>query len=128
MRLAEFVELYRIPYEYGEALMADHLALARTLVVQQLGGFRTQQEAAGHATLAAVPLHGFAGEAERFFKRAVHCLAKAFLLAQFATTVRHTMGKEEGKEPLENYRQFEAWSQNAVSVLLDTTSIMVEAL
>ena len=128
LELAEFINLYRVPHEYSTELMADHLALARNWAVGQLTSWRIEQQGQGFTSLALVPLHGFAGEAMRTFKRAVFCHAKALLLPQFATIERREAAKNDAKESPETAAYFFAAAQHAITDLLGTTRIMVEAL
>lgn len=126
--VAEFIELYRLPHEYGEKLIVDHLSLARTWVVSQLVLWREQKEAEGFTSLESIKIHGFAGEGARLFKRAVFCHAKALLLGQFATMERRDAAKNDAKEAPETAERFYAWSQNAISDLLGKNRIMAVSL
>lgn len=117
LTVAEFQRVYRLPAEYAEALVEDHLGLARLWAVRQLRAWRAEQEAAGFAGLDAVPLHGLTGEATRLFKRAVFCHAKALLLGQFATVERREAAREDAKEGPDVADRFYAWAHDALADL-----------
>jgi len=124
--VGEFQLTYRLPAEYAESLVEDHLGLARLWAVRQLREWRAAQEAAGHASLDAVPVEGLPGEAVRLFKRAVFCQAKALLLGQFATVERREAAKNDAKEAPEVADRFFAWAHEAIADLLGRGRIDVE--
>lgn len=128
LSVGEFQRLYRLPAEYAEALVADHLALARLWVIRQLGDWRAAREQAGYSTLAAVPVAGLDGEAERLWKRAVYCHAKALLLGQFLTVDRRPDARNSDKEEPETADRFYAWANDAVADILGRGRITVELL
>jgi hypothetical protein len=117
LSMGEFQRVYRLPAEYAEALVEDHLGLARLWAMRQLQGWRAAQEAAGFASLDAVPVFGMAGEATRLFKRAVFCHAKALLLGQFATVERREAAREDAKEGPDVADRFYAWAHDAIADL-----------
>ena len=128
LAVKEFLDVYRLPHEYGQGLVADHLALARLWAVKQLFMWRVDREAEGFTSLADVSLHGVPGAAQLLYKRAVFCHAKALLLAQYATVERRDTAKNDAKESPETADRFYAWAQNAITDLLGQTRIMVESL
>ncbi len=117
LSVGEFQRLYRLPAEYAEALVADHLGLARLWAVRQLQAWREEQEAAGFVSLEDVPVHGLTGEGTRLFKRAVFCHAKALLLGQFATVARREAAREDAKEGPDVADRFFAWAHDAIADL-----------
>lgn len=128
LKLAEFMELYRLPSEYAENLLLDHLALARLWAVKELEAWQAEQTAAGYATLEAVPLYGLPAEEGvtlRLYKRAVFCQAKALLLAQFATLERREAARNDAKEAPESADRFLAWAHQAIAALKGVTHINV---
>lgn len=116
--VAEFVDSYRLPAEFGESLLSDHLSLAVLWTRRQLSSWRAEREAAGVAKLVDVSLTGVTGGAALLYRRAVFCHAKALLLGQFATVDRREAARNEAKEGAETSAQFYAWAQNAVTDLL----------
>lgn len=117
LSVGEFQRVYRLPAEYAAALVEDHLGLARLWAVRQLQAWRAEQEAAGFASLDAVPVFGMPGEATRLFKRAVFCHAKALLLGQFATVERREAAREDAKEGSDVADRFYAWAHDAIADL-----------
>lgn len=111
--VAEFQQAYRLPQEYADVLLQDHLELAALWAQRQLEGWRQQQEAEGCTALADVPRGAL-----RLYRRAVFCHAKALLLAQFATVERREAAKNDAKESPDLYRQFYAWAQDAIADIL----------
>ena len=111
--VADFQQTYRLPQEYADVLLQDHLELAALWAQRQLEGWRQQQEAEGCAALADVPRGAL-----RLYRRAVFCHAKALLLAQFATVERREAAKNDAKENPDLYRQFYAWAQDAIADIL----------
>ena len=111
--VAEFQQAYRLPQEYADVLLQDHLELAALWAQHQLEGWRQQQEAEGCTALADVPRGAL-----RLYRRAVFCHAKALLLAQFATVERREAAKNDAKESPDLYRQFYAWAQDAIADIL----------
>lgn len=116
--VAEFVESYRLPAEFGEGLLSDHLALAVLWTRKQLVAWRAEREAAGILILADVSVTGVPGGAALLYRRAVFCHAKALLLGQFATIDRREAARNEAKEGTETADRFFAWAQNAITDLL----------
>jgi len=126
--VGEFQLMYRLPAEYAESLVEDHLGLARLWAVRQLQEWRAAQEMAGYLSLAEVPVAGLAGEATRLFKRAVYCQAKALLLGQFATVERREAAKNDAKESPETADRFYAWAQDAIADLCGRGRIVAELI
>ena len=128
LKVAEFQANYRMPAEYAEGMIAEHIAEARLWAVKQLVARRAEWEGEGYTTLAAIPLFGIAGEAERTFKRAVFCHAKNLLLPQFATTERREAARHDARESPEITANFEAMAQEAIANLLGKSRITVAVL
>ena len=128
LRVADVQREYRLPAEYAESLLLDHLALSRIWAVRQLRGWEKDMREAGYAALADVPLDGEEGGAQRLFTRAVYCHAKALLLGQFATMDRREAAKNEGKEGQDSADRFQAWAVEAIADLLDRPRITVGLL
>lgn len=128
LAVAEFLELYRLPAEYAEALLADHLDLARLWAVGHLAKWRSEQEAKGRASLEDVPVSGLPGGATRLFKRAVYCRAKGLLLQQFATIERREAARNDAKEAPETTSWFLSQADAALAALTGRTFITVEAV
>jgi len=122
--VGEFQTMYRLPAEYAEALVQDHLGLARAWAVRQLRSWRALHEAAGCTNLAQVPAT-LPGEAELLFKRAVFSHAKALLLAQFATIERREAAAATAKDEPELADKFFAWAHDAIADLLERGRIHV---
>lgn len=128
LAVAEFLRLYRLPAEYAEDLIVDHLELARIWAAEQLDSWATQKQAEGFERLASVPFKGINGGALRLYKRAVFCRAKGLLLPQFATIERREAARNEAKEGPETAESFYAFADKAVASLIGRTFIGVEAL
>lgn len=120
-----FQRMYRLPQEYAEDLVEDHLALARLWTMRQLDAWRSEQQEAGYAHLDEVPLFGSTGEATRLFLRAVFCHAKGLLLAQFATIERRDAAKNDAKEGTETAAMFFAYAHDAIADITNTGRITV---
>jgi len=116
--VAEFVGNYRLPAEYSEGLVSDHLLLAVMWARKQLATWRAEQEAAGVAKLADVAFSGVDGGAELLYKRAVYSHAKALLLGQFATVDRREAARNEAKEGPDTADNFFSWASYAINDLL----------
>jgi hypothetical protein len=116
--VAEFVGVYRLPAEYSEGLVSDHLALAVLWARKQLAAWRAEREAEGVSALADLAVSGVPGGAALLYKRAVYSHAKALLLGQFATVDRREAARNEAKEGPDAADRFYAWAQNAVTDLL----------
>ncbi len=116
--VADFADSYRLPAEYGEPLLSDHLSLAVLWARKQLVTWRADREAEGVAKLADISLSGVADGAALLYKRAVFCHAKALLLGQFATVDRREAARNEAKEGADTAATFYAWAQNAITDLL----------
>ena len=121
--VADFQQTYRLPQEYADVLLQDHLELAALWAQRQLEGWRQQQEAEGCAVLADAPRGAL-----RLYRRAVFCHAKALLLAQFATVERREAAKNDAKESPDLYRQFYAWAQDAIADILSRPRADIDLL
>lgn len=128
LSVAEFLRLYRLPAEYAEALIVDHLELARLWAAEQLDSWVTEKKTEGFETLCAVPFKGIEGGALRLYKRAVFCRAKGLLLPQFATIERREAARNDAKEGHETAEGFYAFAEKAVATLIGRTFIGVEAV
>lgn len=128
LAVAEFMELYRLPAEYAETLIADHLDLARFWAAGELVAWREKQQASGHTALDQISVHGVQGGALRLYKRAVFCRAKALLLPQFATIERREPARNDAKEAPESAQAFFAQAANALAAIIGRTFISVEAI
>lgn len=118
--VADFQQAYRLPQEYADVLLQDHLELAALWAQRQLGGWRSTREAEGYAALTDVP-----DKALLLYRRAVFCHAKALLLAQFATVERREAARNDAKESPDLYRQFYAWAQDALADILGRSRVNV---
>lgn len=116
--VAEFLRNYRLPAEYAEGLVADHLTLAVIWARKQLAAWRAEREAEGVARMEDLPFSGVSGGAALLYKRAAYCHAKALLLGQFATIDRREAARNEAKEGAETADKFFAWAENAIADLL----------
>jgi hypothetical protein len=125
LSVGEFMGNYRLPAEYAEDMVEDHIAIARLWAVRQLAAWRAGQQAAGHASIDTVPVCGLAGEATRLFKRAVFCHAKALLLGQFVTVERREAARDAGKETPDITAMFYAWAHDAIADLLGNGRVSV---
>lgn len=111
--VADFQQAYRLPQEYADVLLQDHLELAALWAQRQLGEWRALRESEGCASLAEAP-----GGSLLLYRRACFCHAKALLLAQFATFERREAAKNDAKEHPDMFRQFYAWAQDAIADIL----------
>ena len=126
--VAEFMELYRLPAEYAEQLIADHLDLARIWAAGALTVWRAEQEGKGHAAISNIPVHGVEGGALRLYRRAVFCRAKGLLLQQFVTIERREAARNDAKETPETAQTFLAQADAALAALTARSFITVEAI
>lgn len=114
IQVAEFMQDYRLPAEYAESLIADHLQLAMFWAQRQLRTWQAEKTAQGLDTLTAV-----GDSAVLLYRRALFCHAKALLLGQFSTTDRRDAAKNDGKEGEAIANKFHAWAQDAIADLLE---------
>ena len=129
LAVAEFLELYRLPAEYAESLIADHLELARLWAAVQLAPWRIEQEVVkGYAKIDEIPVRGMEKGAMLLYKRAVFSHAKAILLQQFPSIERRESARNDAKEAPETANQFFATAQRALAIMAGRTFVAVEAL
>jgi len=128
LAVAEFLKLYRLPAEYAESLIADHLKLACLWAAKLLAPWRDTQEAGGHGNLDAIAVHGIEKGATLLYKRAVFSYAKAILLQQFTSIERRDSARNDAKEAPETANQFLAAARQALADLTGRTFVTVEAL
>lgn len=128
LALAEFQNIYRVPAEYREELVLDHLEIARLWVMQQLASWCRGKIDEGYACLQDIPVNGQPDGALKLFKRAVFCHAKAILLEQFATLERRESAKNDAKEGYDNMAGFYAQANRAISDILDKPRILAELI
>lgn len=131
LEVAEFQALYRMPSEYAESLVADHIELAFIWAVKQLVGWQEKRQEEGFLTLADCflsDLPGLPGKAEKMFKRAVFCHAKALLLEQFATIERREAARHDAREAPEITDIFYAQANRAIADILGTSNIVVSSI
>lgn len=126
--VAEFLELYRLPAEYAEQLIADHLDLARLWAAGILAAWREKRESDGHTSLEGISVHGIENGALLLYKRAVFSHAKALLLQQFPTIERRDSARNDAKESPETANQFFATAQKALASMAGNTFVSVGAL
>ena len=118
----EFNALYRVPAEIDALIIEHQLLQAMSRTNRSLATWRATQEAAGHATLAAVPCDTLGAEPElvRLYKRAVYCEAKAELLKETETVDRRPVAEnaaKAGEESEDKYREFAAGAIRAIAGL-----------
>lgn len=118
--VAEYQQAYRLPQEYADVLLQDHLELAALWAQRQLASWRSLREAEGCASLADAP-----DKALLLYRRAVFCHAKALLLGQFATVERREAARNDAKESPDLSRQFFAWAQDALADILGRPRVTV---
>lgn len=129
LALSEFLTLYRLPAEYAEELLADHLNIARLWAIKLLMPWRAENEPqAGGQSLEQFFFFGIQGAAALLFKRAVYCRAKALLLQQFATVERREAAKNDAKDGPETAEYFLAQAQDSIATLTGRTFIGVELI
>lgn len=125
IQVGEFMQDYRLPAEYAESLIADHLQLAMFWTQRQLRQWQAEKVAQGSDSLAAVH-----NNAVLLYRRAVFCHAKALLLQQFKTIDRNESAKKDGrygaKESDDTTNVFYALAQDAIADLLERGRIDVE--
>lgn len=128
LALAEFLELYRLPAEYAESLMADHLNLARLWAAKNLAPWRSGQEAEGRPDIAAIAYHGVPGGCAALYKRAVFARAKALLLQQFPSIERREAARNDAKEAPQTAELFFAQAKQALAALTARRFVNVELM
>lgn len=126
--LTEFLELYRLPAEYAEKLLADHLALAQIWAAKELESWRNELMAEGVTSIIDRDLYGIPGGAERLYKRAVYAQAKGLLLQQLITIERREAARNEAKDAPESAEGFFATARDAIATLSGRTFIGVGAI
>ena len=128
LAVAEFLEIYRIPAEYAEALTADHLETAFMWAVKRTGKWVAERQGEGFANMREYPFLGIMGGAEKLFKRGVFCYAKALLLQQFPSIERRDAAKNDAKDAPETSEQFFAAAKKALAQLVGDTFVNVGAV
>ena len=127
LNTGDFQTNYRLPAEYEQAMVEDHLQLAMAWANQTLRKWKTEQQAAGHHSMESVPSDEIGGEKLTLihYRRAVFCHAKALLLQQFATTDRREAANNEAKESEETEDKFLEFSRHAITDFLGLCRIGV---
>lgn len=125
LSLAEFLNTYRLPAEYAEEMLAEHLKLAKIWAVKELESFKNKNFG---NKFEEISLYGIKGAALTLFKRAVFCRAKAILLEQFATIERRESAKNDAKESPEIASSFFAEAHKAIASLQGKNFINVAAI
>lgn len=134
MGVGDFQRVYRLPEDYAEDLLADHLMLGMLWANKEVAEWKTTQQAAGYATLQDVPedVQGGSigkGTAVRLhYIRAVSCYAKAILLEQYPTINRREAAKHEAAESKETHERFMVQAQNAIDDLMGRSRCNVELI
>jgi len=131
--LAGFQEVYRLPGEYREALLADRLRLGMLWANKELAGFRAGHTEAGRASLSEVPVDDGEMLGDRHplvlhYTRAVCCHAKALLLADYATMLRKGDAQSDAKEAPETADRWFRFALEALAAVRGTMTIFVESL
>ncbi|WBA86519.1 head completion/stabilization protein [Endozoicomonas sp. GU-1] len=125
-----FQNSYRLPAEYQQGMVEEHIRLAMVWVNRQLREWKANHEAAGHNHFNEVPSEdlGDSTEHQVLYQRAVFCHAKGLLLKQFATVNRRDAASNEAKESEETEDKFMEFARDAIADILDIPRIGVEAL
>lgn len=132
--VAEFQEIYRLPHEYAEKLLVDHLKLGVVWTNRQLVVWKRDMIMRGYGSLSSVPEDeqgGALGDetaALLHYKRAVFSYSKALLLPQFATINRREAAKNEARESEETTDTFLAYAEQAVADFLGVGRVDVELI
>ena len=128
LSVADFCTVYRLPAEYAESLMLDHLGLAQLWAASLLASWKEEQRAAGYTSLEAVELYGIQGGATLVYKRAVYSHAKGLLLQNFPSIERREAARNDAKDAPETADVFFAAAQKAIATIQGRTFISVEAI
>lgn len=124
LELGELQEQYRIPSEYREQTILHQTILAAIEVNRELNQERCQWVRNGWATLQDVPAEEMGDgevalhELTLLYKQAVYALAKAKLLANYASANRRDrVAEHPAREGEETYELFIAQSTDAIRLL-----------
>lgn len=124
LELGELQEQYRIPSDYREETILHQTILAAVDVNRELSEERCQWVRDGWETLAEVPAEeqgsGDAAlhELVLLYKQAVYALAKAKLMANYASMNRRDRQAEHpAREGAETYEMFVQQSQDAIRLI-----------
>ena len=125
-----FQDRYRMPAEFEQAMVDEHIRLAMLWTNRQLREWKAVQVATGYSTLAEVPAEKLGDDSEYqiLYQRAAFCHAKALLLKQFATVNRREAAKNEAKEGDETEDKFQEFARDAIADFLDIPRIGVAVL
>ncbi|MEZ6853137.1 head completion/stabilization protein [Halodesulfovibrio aestuarii] len=132
--VAEFQEIYRLPRDYAEPLLVNHLKLGVVWANRQLAEWKREVIMRGHGSLASMPEDeqgGALGDettALLHYKRAVFSYAKALLLPQFATINRREAARNEARESEETTENFLAYAEQAIADFLGSGRVDVELI
>lgn len=116
VELQQFQVLYRVPAEYTEELIEHQLSLAISRVNDSLAFWRSDQQAAGHNTLAEVPSQQINGSSAlvQLYLRAVYCECKSEILQEFSTVERKPVAENLAKTGEETSDRYRAIANHAI--------------
>jgi hypothetical protein len=132
--VAEFQAIYRLPQDYAEQLLVDHLKLGVVWTNRQLVEWKRDMIMRGCGSLSSVPEDeqgGALGDetaALLHYKRAVFTYSKALLLPQFATINRREAARNEARESEETTENFLAYAAQAIADFLGSGRVDVELI
>lgn len=129
--LAKFQQEYRLPGEYRQEMLTSRMQLAMLWANSELAEWAVSQQAAGHASLAAVPggdAIGGVSPLEIHYTRAVSCKAKAYLLQDYKTMMRKTDAASDAKEADDTEAKWHQFARNAINTMQGKMSTHAEAL
>ncbi|MCJ2164650.1 MULTISPECIES: head completion/stabilization protein [unclassified Pseudodesulfovibrio] len=127
LSIAKFQESYRMPMEYPEGMLVDGLVLAMAWANKELAAWRSASDS---ETFEAVHNSKLNGESLLlvYYRKAVFCHAKAFLLQQYPTIDRREAASNEAKESAETEGKFLEYAQQAIADFLGVGRVTVELI
>lgn len=125
-----FFDAYRIPLELPLATVDAHLCQGIISVRRALKEWRFEQEAAGYATLAAVPQEEVDGTGELMvlWRRAVYCEAKAEILKETETANRREAAENAAKSGPETEEKYREFAQDAIRAIVGAGRVSIEII
>lgn len=124
LNVAEFVESYAIPAQYGNnsSMMVQKLRLAIISVNKDLTFYRAENWL-GYSTLAEVPSDDFEGESllVTLYKHAVFSLAKSFLLVSSLGETHRDKAAVKALESSDSEQHWVKQSNEAIRQMINTS-------
>ncbi|WP_444901703.1 head completion/stabilization protein [Microbulbifer sp. SSSA007] len=129
--LGDFQKMYGVPADIMQEKTEHLLRLSILDVNDSLIDEQAAWQAAGHATLEAVPAQKIGGKSRLIiqYQRAVFAQATAMAFRQSATITRREIGENKAAESLETEQMYRAQSDKAIRKLRGIeTNITVELI